>query len=256
MRKNIFAMLLSLTLLAGFSSSLMAAIEFEVGGGWHQMNPSGNLQNKGTTALDVKTNLGYDTINVFTGRVRAEFPIPFVPNVLASILPMKFEGNGMMTAPFQFGDKTFVANVPFSSTLQLDSYDLCLFYNIPFVKALSQGRVNASLGLNTRTFNFKSEINQPGGPGLESKSMTIPVPMAFVGLYIKPLSRLSLDAELKTMAYNSNSFIDATFRAKIKVFSVIFVSGGYKIQTIKIDQDGYKGDITFGGPTAELGISF
>ena len=148
----------------------------------------------------------------------------------------------------------FSANVPFNSTLKLDHYDLTLFYGIPFLKTVSKGKLNVELGLNARIIDFKAEISQPQTFLSQSKSLTIPVPMGHFAFQFKPVKKISIDGELKGIAYGSNRYYDVTGRVKFKIVKLLFLSGGYKYQNIKIDQREVKSDLRFGGPLLEIGL--
>lgn len=230
-----------------------AIVNVEVGLGGVQYSPEGTLGYKGI-ALDVKNDLGYDKIKRFTGRVKVDFPI--VPGIYLQANPMKFEGTGSKTVGFQFGDRVFTAGVPITSSLNLDQYDLALFYTIPFLKTATNEILNVELGLNGRYIDFKGELTQPTLALSESKSQALGIPMGYLGLHISPLDFLKLETELRGVAYGGNRYIDLAARLKMKILRYGFVAGGYKHQNIVIDQNDIKADLRIGGPFVEAGIDF
>jgi outer membrane protein len=167
---------------------------------------------------------------------------------------MEFEGTGSKSASFTFGDRTFTGNTNFTSSLQLDHYDIAFYYGLPFVKTATLNKLNVDAGLNVRFIDLKAEVKQ--GAINESKSFTLPVPMVYVGAQFKPVEKLSIEAEIRGIAYGSNHFYDLIGRAKYKVFGPAFISAGYRYEDIKIDTKDVKANIRFSGPFAEVGVEF
>ncbi len=235
------------------ASRAFALVNVEVGLGGVQYMPEGNLGYKGIV-LDVKSDLGYEKINRFTGRVKVDLPI--IPSIYLQANPISFEGTGSKNISFQYGDRTFTANVPFTSSLMLDNYDLALYYSIPFLKTVTNEVLNVELGLNARYINFKSEIKQPLTGLSESKSQAIGVPMGYLGLHISPIDFLKLETELRGVGYGGNRYVDFAARLKFIFLKLGFVAGGYKYQNIVIDQNDIKSDLRFSGPMVEAGVEF
>lgn len=233
----------------------LSAFEIETALGYSQIYPDGDLNYKGFTKLDLQNDLGYDKIDVFHLRVKAELPL-ILPNVYAQATPMRLTGTSTVGKPFQFGDQVFTANMPFTSKLNLDHYDFALFYNIPFVKTLTRDRVDAELGLNLRLIDFKGEVIQANANLSQSKKLIIPVPMGYASLQIKPIDELSIDGELRAIAYAHSRYLDATGRVKYLFFDLVFLAAGYRFENIKIDQSDIHSDLRFGGPLVELGVDF
>ena len=228
----------------------------EVGvGGWKQ-SPSGTLDYKGISGadkLDLENDLKYDDENRLLVRVKAELPL-ILPNIYLMATPMSFEGTGSKNVNFNYGGQTFNANVPFESKLKLDHYDLALFYPIPLLKTATAGKLNVELGLNARKIDFEGTITQ--GAQTASKKLTLYVPMIYAGVQIKPVSLLSIEAEVRGIAYSDNSYYDYIGRIKIKPIPMVFIAGGYRSETIKIDESDVDVDMEFKGPFVEAGLSF
>jgi len=220
-------------------------------GGWQQ-DPSGDISYKGES-LSVENELKYDSEPKVFGRVKIDMPL-LIPNIYLMATPMEFEGTGSKNINFTFGDKTFNATAPFSSKMQLDHYDIAFYYGLPFVKTATLGKLNVDAGLNVRFIDMKAEVKQ--GAVQESKSLTIPLPMVYVGAQFKPIDKLSLEAELRGIALGSNHFYDLIGRVKYKVVSPVFISVGYRHEDIKIDKNDVKANLTFSGPFAEVGVEF
>ncbi|OGR88001.1 MAG: hypothetical protein A3A86_06770 [Elusimicrobia bacterium RIFCSPLOWO2_01_FULL_60_11] len=226
----------------------------EVSLGGNQIYPWGYMSFKGES-LDMRNDLNYGQLNTFVGRARIDTPL-FLPNIYLIANPMKFEGTSVRAVSFTYGDKTFTAAVPFTSSLRLDHYDLTLFYGVPFLKTATDGVLQADLGINVRYLDFKAEFSQPQTGISESKALAIPVPMGYLALRVSPIKKLSIEGELQGIAYGSSRYYDAMGRVKYRVMKLLFVAGGYSFQNIKIDQSDVHTDLRFGGPTAELGMEF
>jgi outer membrane protein len=231
------------------------AIGLEVAvGGWRQ-DPSGDIGYKGEK-LSVEDELNYDSEDKLFGRAKINMPL-WLPNIYLMVTPMKFEDDeGSKNINFTFGDKTFAANVPFTSSIKADHYDICLFYGLPFLKTATLGKLNAELGINGRIIDFEAEIDQPTTGIIESKSLTIPVPMVYAGIQFRPIKFIGIEVEGRGIAYSSNHYYDLIGRLKIMPFKPLFVSGGYRYEEIKIDESDVEATLKFKGPFVEVGIEF
>ncbi len=244
----------SLLLLFFLLPEIAAAAGLEIAvGGWRQ-EPSGDLAYKGEK-LSVEDELKYDSKNRLFGRVKIDSPL-WLPNLYLMATPMKFKEEGSKSTSFTFGDKTFAADVPFTSTLRLDHYDLCLYYRLPFLRTLTLGVVNADLGIDGRIVNLKARIDQPTTGISESKSLTVPLPMAYLGLQIYPIKFIGAEFEGRGILLSSNHYYDLIGRLKIKPFKPFFMAGGYRYEEVKIDESDVKVKVKFQGPFIETGIEF
>ncbi len=236
-----------------------AFLGLEAGVGYWKQSPSGTLSYQpllATDTLDLKNDLNYsDKSQVFV-RVKAELP-PVLPNLYFMATPMSFDGTGSKNVNFNYGGKTFTAGVPFDSKVKLDHYDLALYYPLPALKTATLGVLNVELGLNVRNINFEASVSQSTPvPVSASKSLTLYVPMIYAGVQVKPISALSIEAEIRGIAYSDNHYYDYIGRVKVLPIGPLFIAGGYRGETIKIDQSEVKADVKFSGPFIEAGLSF
>jgi len=222
-------------------------------GGWKQ-DPSGDIGYKGEK-LSVENELKYDSETKIFGRAKIDLPL-WLPNIYLMATPMKFEEDGRKSINFTFGDRTFAADVPFSSSVRADHYDICLYYGLPFLKKATLGKLNVELGLNGRIIDFEAKIDQPTTGIKESKSLTVPVPMVYTGIQIYPVKFIGAEFEGRGIAFSSNHYYDLIGRIKIKPFKPFFIAGGYRHEDIKIDKSDVKASLKFKGPFAEAGIEF
>lgn len=241
--------------LAVWCVPAFALVEIEPALSVMQVTPEGYAGYKGLVNLDIKSELGYSKATAFSGRIRAKFPFP-IPNFYIQASPLKLDGTGSKAIPFQFGDQTFTANVPYTSSLKLDRYDFAVFFGVPFLETATLNKVAVDVGVNLRVIDFKAELTQPSTGLSQSKAAAIPVPMGYVGLRLKPIERLGLDAELRGVGLGSSRYVDFVARAKFMFLKWGFIAAGYRAENIKIDQNDIRTDLRFNGPLAELGIAF
>ncbi|MBI5049714.1 MAG: TIGR04219 family outer membrane beta-barrel protein [Nitrospirae bacterium] len=237
---------LALTPLPAYALGLEAAI-----GIWHQ-NPQGSMAYK-ETPLSIKDDLKYDSSTKFFGRAKIDMPL-LIPNIYLMATPMAFDGSGGKNQDFKFGSRTYTANASFTSELLLDHYDIALYYGLPFINLATADKLNIDAGLNMRVIDLKVEVTQ--GSVSESKSLAIPVPMVYLGAQLKPVDKLSLEAELRAIAYSTNHYYDLIGRVKYRFFGPAFFGAGYRYEAIKINQQDLNVDLRFMGPFAEAGIEF
>jgi len=244
-----------LSLVLMFCGPQMAsAMGIEAAVGVWRQDPSGDLGYKGPS-LSLDNELKFDTESKVFGRVKINMPL-VIPNIYLMATPMKFEGDGSKNASFTFGDKTFAGNVPFSSSLKLDHYDVALYYGLPFLKTATAGIFNAEVGLNARIIDFKAEINQPSTGINESKSVTLAIPMLYLGAQLKPIKYLSFEGEVRGVAYSSNHYYDLIGRVKVSPIGPAFIAGGYRYEALDIDESDVKANLKFQGPFLEVGVEF
>lgn len=251
--------LLALALTPGSASA--AGIELAVGI-WNQ-TPNGDLAYRpvtGQDSLSIKNDLKYgDETRVF-GRVKIETPLLF-PNIYLMATPLNFSEAGSKNTQFHFGNVTVDANVPFTSELRLDHYDLGLFYGIPALKTATAGLLNVDLGVDARIIDFKARVTGrdtvSGLDVTESKDLVIPLPMLHLGFQLKPLKWLAAEGEARGIVYDSNNhYYDLIGRVKFKPFGPVFAAGGYRYEKVRIDRNDVKANARIGGPFGEIGLEF
>ncbi len=252
-RFRVFAWILSLALIF-VVPQIASAVGLEAAIGVWGQDPKGDLGYKGES-LSIENELKYDSKTKVFGRVKVDMPL-VLPNIYFMATPMKFEADGSKDINFTFGDKTFVANVPFSSSARLDHYDIGLYYGLPFIKTATLGKFNAELGLNARIIDFHAEIRQPQTGISESKSLTIAVPMLYAAAQLKPVKLIGIEAELRGIAYSSNHYYDLIGRVKVRPIGLAFIAAGYRYEDVKIDESDVKASMRFGGPFVEAGFEF
>lgn len=250
--------LLVLALMPGGASA--AGIELAVGV-WNQ-TPDGDVSYKATTAqdnLNIKDHLKYSDQTKVFGRIKIDTPLLF-PNIYLMATPTEFSSTGSKNTSFQFGNVSVAANVPFTSELKLDHYDVGLFYGVPALKTATGGILNVDLGVDARIIDFKERLTGldtvSGQIITDSKSVVIPLPMLYLGVQVKPVKWVAAEGEVRGVAYGKNHYYDVIGRLKISPFGPVFAAAGYRYEKVKIDRDGVKSNASFGGPFGEIGVEF
>ncbi len=232
------------------------AVGLEMAVGYWKQKPGGDIAYKPISSsdrLDLKDDLNYDDENKPFVRAKLYTPL-FLPNIYFMATPMKFDADSTLNRQFKFGDITVNVNEPFSSKVKLDHYDIALFYRIPLIKTATLNTLNLELGLNARIVDFSADVKTTVRS--EHKSLTLPVPMIYVGVQFRPIKLINVEAEGRVISYNSDHYYDFIGRVRINPFGPFFISGGYRYEDIKIDEEDVEADVTFKGPFAEIGVSF
>jgi outer membrane protein len=224
-------------------------------GAWNQ-DPSGDLRIGGFpgpgTNLSVEDNLHYDTENNLIARLRLDLP-GFFPNVYLMATKVDYKETGNSSVPFQFGNHFFAAG-DFNSRFRYNHYDIGLFYSIPLLKTATLNKLNMDLGLNGRAVNLVAEVSQGGRS--DEEELTRFVPMLFAAAQLRPVKCLSLEAEARGLSIGKEHLFDLIGRLKLKPFPFVFIAGGYRYESVDIDDDDVKADLTIKGPFAEAGVEF
>ncbi len=226
-------------------------------GGWNQ-SPQGNLSYKlvtGNDSIDLEKDLNYDDIFGVTARVKVDMPL-ILPNVYIMSTPAKFDGKGSKSVDFNFGGINFKQDVEFDSEVTLNSYDVALYYGIPFLKTASLGKVNVDVGINMRIYDFQAKISQETLNSEASASLSFTVLMVFLAAQLKPIDVFAVEAEVRGKSYDENQIYSLIGRLKVKVFGPLFAAGGYRYDKIKFDSEDVEADITLSGPFVEAGFAF
>jgi len=220
-------------------------------GGW-AYDPSGDMSYKGDS-LDLESDLGFEDKS--GAMVRAKFDIPTpLPNLYFMATPMSFEGAGLKG--FRFGDVIFNPYVPFDSKLDINQYDIALFYAVPLLQTASLNTLNIEYGINVKLLDVEAEIRQDILGLNEKKSLNAPVPMVYLAAQFRPVDALSLEAEVRGISFSGNRFMDYIGRVKLLPMGPVTFSVGYRGENLKIDKDDLDVDVSVQGPFIELGFEF
>ncbi len=251
--------------MIGFAFLLMLpALSYGIGlevavGGWQQ-NPKGTLGFKPDplidSSIDLENEANYgDEIKPF-GRVKIDMPL-VLPNIYLMATPMEFEETGRKSAQFSFGDVTFDGGVDFQSKLQLNHYDVCLFYGLPFLETASLEKLNVEVGLNVRIVDIEARVSQQTFVQLEeSTSETFYIPMIFLAAQFRPIESLGLEVEGRGIGYSDNAYYDIIARIRYKIFGPMAIAAGWRYEKLEIDEEDVLANVEFSGPFGEIVFTF
>ncbi len=247
----IFGLLVLLAVPAASFASPGIDVEAAVGG-WMQ-SFTGDLSYIPGVAgasdiLDLEDDLKYDDEIQVIGRVKLEWPV--LPNIYVMAALMDFKDDGQKD--FQFGNINIDGTLPFDSVLTLNQYDLSLYYGIPALETATTDKLNIDIGLNARFIEMKAEVTQ--GTLSDSESSILPIPSLFVAAQFRPIDEISIEAEGRGVAVGNDKVLSIIGRLKLKVMGPLFIAGGFRHDTIDIDESDILLDTTFSGIFLEAGL--
>lgn len=173
--------------------------------------------------------------------------------------------SGNVSRTIRWGDFTFAADADFNLSVKLDRVDATLYYNLPFVKTATAGKLDVELGLNVRTIMFDGKLSgtTTGGDSVtEGKSITLPIPMGHLAAEIRPINQVSLVGELNYIGYRKNAYYDYAVGLRLNSHGFVqttlkpFVEVGYRHEKLKIDEQGVKTDLNIKGLYGLVGVRF
>jgi len=193
--------------------------------------------------------------------------IPFVPDLKLDYMPMKFTGNGTLNRQITFGGTTYQADTSFNLNAKMNRFDVLAYYHIPFITQATKNVAKVKAGLNLRVIDFsESFTGTEVGTNqtiTESKSLTVPVPMAHVGFAISPIKQASLVGDVNYISYGSNHYYDYNIGARFSpkdlfkhLIALPFVQVGYRYEKLHINKDSVYADVKVDGPYAMVGLEF
>lgn len=252
------ALLCVACLIVAYSDARAVGLEMAVGG-WGQ-SIGGTLSYSDTNipdVIDLDNDIRFDDETKLVGRAKIDMPF-FIPNIYLVAAPMEFEGTGTKTTTLNYGDITFDANTVLNAKITLNQYDVGFYYGLPFVKTATLDRLNVDVGLNIRIADFEGEITGTSGGTIvtEKKSLTLPIPMLYVGVQFMPVSALAFEAEGRGIAVGDNRLYSLIGRVRYNVAGPVFLAGGYRYDKLEIDEENVDAEIDFQGPFVELGLKF
>ncbi|MCK4911886.1 MAG: TIGR04219 family outer membrane beta-barrel protein [Thermodesulfovibrionales bacterium] len=243
-------MILVAALLVTMVPAASWAIGVEGAVGMWKQTPSGQLQYEGDM-LDIGEDLGVNDDELrMTARLKLDMPGP-IPNVY--LMATKMDFSGASTQDFTYGSYDYTLNT--TTDLVLDHYDIALYYGVPFLSTLSADKLNLEAGLNIRMLDLSAKIEDTDNH-MEEQSLTVAIPMIYAGLQIRPTDEFSFEFEGRGISYSGNNYYDAIARVKIKPMGPVFIAGGYRYESIKVDEDDIFVDMVFEGPFVEAGFEF
>jgi len=235
MKKILFSSLISFSMLLG------DVIGGEVNLGIYNHTPNGTAQN-GDDSVDVEKDLNWDSQSDIFFRAYLEHPLPILPNIMVGYSRFSHDGVGTASKDFSWGGITFFSlRDRVKSNLELDIYDLALYYEI------LDNWLNLDIGLNLKYFNGDIDIDST------LKHDHSDIEFALPTLYAKarfdvPTTNLSFQAEGNFIGYDDNRYYDLELGARYEILLGFGGEVGYRTMKIKIDDiDDISMDADFSG---------
>jgi outer membrane protein len=261
MKKTVMLLMTAVLLLLPTQSR--ALLEMGIGA-WDQ-NIKGDLYyNIYTTApdkADLADDLDLKSDARGVGYLKLELPV--LPSLYMGFTPMEFRGTEAQEQPFVFGDNTYLADRPMRTRMQLNHFDIGLYYSLPMENFASLKKVKVDLGINLRSAELDVAVTgavatADGGETImrESESYNLPIPMLYGAVQITPVERFSLEFEGRGATLKSDSLVSLLGKVKIRTWKALFVAVGYRYDYIRLDEDDLNVDSTVSGVFCETGLEF
>jgi hypothetical protein len=139
--------------------------------------PCGDFAYKGDSP-EVKDYRGFGKKTRSFGNAKIEV-LSALPNTYFMATPMNFDIVGKEDEQLLFNNKTFQAIVSFMASLRFERHDTALYHGLSSLKKATSG---IALGIGAKIINFEAVIDHhPDTAADESKSLTMPVPMVYLG---------------------------------------------------------------------------
>ncbi len=245
-------MLISLLAILTIPVSTYALISIEGSVGVWLAAPSGDFSYKSANVggNDLEDTFGFEDETVPMARLKIEVPV--IPVIYAMTTPVKFEGSAEET--FTFDGEPFEADA--DTELTFNQYDLALYYGVPFLGIATLGTVHVNGGLNLRVLDLEAKMSNTATSLSRSESVTVPVPMLYLSADVSPIDLLVFEAEVRALPISDYEVLSAIARIKVNIPGPLFVTGGYRYESIAIDHDDFDFEMDITGPFAEVGFSF
>ncbi len=238
------------------SAPALPLIDIEAAIGVWYTSPSGTLAYEPRPGfaddfLDIENDLAFDDEAKYFGRLKVDMPL-MIPNIYLMVNPMNFEEtNSGIT--FNFGGIPFNTDT-FTSELDMNQYDIGLYYMVPLLKTASLYSLNVEGGINVRIIDAEATISQ--GAIKSSESETFALPMLYLGAQFRPIDSLSFEGEARGITYKDDKIYSLIGRVRYNAFGPWFVAGGYRYDDYDVDYDDFIIDMELSGPFVETGLHF
>lgn len=207
--------------------------------------------------LDTDLDLGAGSMD-FSGWLRFEHPLPFLPDVKAEYVGLAVSGETVVKTGFQWGDRWFGVDVPIESEGNLKMVDLTLYWHLPFVRTFTADYVDITLGLSGRYLKGDVTVRDktlgiPGDVGGQ-----IVLPLLYGGIRVDPIKYLALIGEFRGIGGYGYEGFEAIVEARVyPIGKWFFISLGYRHVHVELPDIGDLG--IFGrinGVFSQVGFAF
>lgn len=252
--KRLICMLFVMAL--ALSPVVAEAYTFDIAVGYWSPEPTGGFSySLGATvneSLDLADDLGLEKEG--QTQVKAKVDLPLL-NVALMTTPLSFEGTGVMTQDITFGGTTYTTSEQMTSRIDMSHTDVALFWAVPGLKLATVNMLNVEFGLNARMLDAEATVTG-ATLGTETKTLSATIPMLYLGVQFTPTDSLGVDVEYRGLSVGDNSYTDMMAMIKWSPVPLFYISGGFRTETLELDEEGILTDVEFKGPFAELGLKF
>lgn len=225
-------------------SQAFPGADVDVSVGYEYPKPTGSitLKNAGgtQTTFDAVNDLNLGNGNDFIAKIDINHSLPGLPNIYVHHLPVEISGDKGGT----------------HSELKMEQDDVGLYYNLPFVKEVTDDVLDVKLGLNGRIVNLNAETK--GALGDYSANFSTVIPMIYAGVDFKPIHLVSISAEIKTLPLGSSNLTEYAAELRVHPTHFLYLGAGYFNYNVKIDPSLATGapatNFTLAGPYFVLGL--
>jgi hypothetical protein len=220
---------------------------------------SGNVQTVTNgvpgTDLDVKSDLGMNDENIFSGEVFLKtgnftFRVAYTP--------LKFTGSTVLSKPIVFDGITFPAGIPVSTKLETKMIDGDIQWDF-LNPDLGVASMNLGVFLRLKYVDGLAEISSNNNvfPISATQDFRLPIPEVGVAAgvgFLKDIVRA--DARVCGMAYSGNHLYEGDAFLSVIPFPFLRLQGGYRFIDLKADENDFQGKLKIKGPYAGIQVSF
>ncbi|PXX90766.1 hypothetical protein DIT71_09495 [Marinobacter vulgaris] len=242
MRKLILALGGSLVIVAPFASADILGVGANVS--YWDSDLSGEA-GKNNDFVDVENDLDLDSDTNANLSAYFEHPVPLLPNVRLNYTRIEQSGRGELSTEFD------VVNGPVDSDLDLDQFDVTLYYEV------LDNWVNLDLGLTARNLDGELTVQETAVGGQISRTeVSGVVPMGYLAArFDLPFSGVSVGGEANVISFDGDSVYDYNAYGQYQL-SLLQLRAGYRQMNVDYEDGDDRLDIELGGPFVSAGLTF
>jgi outer membrane protein len=222
------------------SFSMADFIGGELNLGYYSHSPSGTATYDGDR-VDIEDDLKWDGSEDIFLKAYLEHPIPIVPNIKIGYSAFSHDGEGSVSERFSWRGINFAINDNVDTSLDLNIYDIALYYEI------LDNWLNLDLGVNIKYIDGSIDVKSTTKN--EHQSFQAPIPMLYAkARFDVPTTDFSFQVEGNYISDDSNTLYDLEIGARYTLALGLGFEAGYKSFKLKLDDiDDLSMDTDFNG---------